>query len=629
MTIILYISFPILCFLAIPQSSRPGALAERMVFGIALHEFLLLVIGLTLGLTSHLTSQSYTILTSCAAIPLAVQSWKNGIRINPTHLFRWLWTRRGATALLLAVIMSVTFALQLGFDALYGTRHFDGLLYHIPRVVFWLQQGNFDAWPTPTWGHIGPPVGADVILGQNILLGNGWRGVGFVTCLLSVGAIACVYIAALDFRLSRWRAAIVAILFSSFPAIGLRIWSVNSDMVAAFPVLASYIALHRLRDVKFGLAIFVVLNGIAVACKPTVAPLALLLGGFALWQCRQRIFNLRSFALPCAATVMAAAFVISSYWPVYVIFADIQGGEFGRAHKVGSFIEFTQAVAMNTGHWMLEPLGYLAPIMKSTITGIAETVYRSLGAHFNELPDGWNPWPAQDISRTGLVSILLLPGLLVGLPSRARMPATILFLAGFVSLSGLLRFTPFTARYTIVLLAGYALLWGGTRFFQRGNRRWILTGIVALNVFALLGVVSIRFYVDKTKRSQPGGIFYYLSNQDRNTIAHDLTGRPLQVISGDALDALLVGPDIDFSLRHILCPSDGDCSQELRNASLISNWLAIVHNGDKVIRIDEKWQGPTGKMCSEISIPVLEDTLTKTGWHLYRHNHLVDLWNYR
>jgi hypothetical protein len=600
-----------------------------MVFGIALYELLLLFIGLTLGLTHHLTSQSYTIFTCCAAILLAGQSWRNGAPLDQSPSLRWLRTRRGAAALLLAALMVVAFTLQLGFDALYGTRHFDGLLYHIPRVIFWLQQRSFDAWPTPTWGHIGPPVGADVILGHNIMLGNGWRGVGFVTCLLSVGAIACVYIAALDFKLSRWHATMAAILFSSFPAIGLRIWSVNSDITAAFPVLASYVALHRVRNIKFGLAIFVLLNGIAGACKPTVAPLALLLGCFALWQCRQRIFNLRSFALPCAATVMAAAFMISSYWPVYVIFADIQGGEFGRAHKVGSVIEFTQAVAMNTGHWMLEPLGYLTPIMKSTITGIAETVYRSLGAHFNEFPDIWKPWPAQDISRTGLVSILLLPALLVGLPSRARMPATILFLLGFVSLSGILRFTPYTARYTVVLLAGYALLWGGTRLFQRGNRRWILTGIVALNVFVLLGVVSIRFYVDMTKRSQPGGIFYYLSNQDRNTIAHDLAGRPLQVISGDSLDALLVGPDIDFSLRHILCPSDGDCSQVLRNASLVSNWLAIVHNGDKVIRIDEKWQGPTGNMCSEISVRMLEETLTKAGWHLYRHNPLVDFWNYR
>jgi hypothetical protein len=194
LALLLYISFPLLCILAMPQSSRPGDFAERMVFGIALYEVLLLAIGLPLGLTGYLVPRNYAMLSCCAAIPLAVLSWRNGIRFSLTPLRRWLGTRGGKAALLLAVLLGCTFTLEVGFDALFGTMHYDGLWYHIPRVIFWQQQGSFDAWPTPMWGHVGLPVAADVILGQNILLGNGWRGVGFVTCLLSVGAIACVYL---------------------------------------------------------------------------------------------------------------------------------------------------------------------------------------------------------------------------------------------------------------------------------------------------------------------------------------------------------------------------------------------------------------------------------------------------
>jgi len=624
---LLYISFPLLCILAIPPASRPGAFAERIVFGIALYEFILLVIGIALGLTHHLSTQTYAAVSYCIAFVLLIQAWRNGISIDLAPALRWLRTRRGSAAFLLAAIMTIAFALQLGFDALYGTRHYDGLWYHIPRVIFWLQQRSFEAWTTPEWGHIGLPVGADVVLGQKILLGSGWRGIGFITTLLSAGAIACVYIAALDLKLTRWHAAMTAILFSSFPAIGLRIWAVNSDIAAAFPVCASFVALHRVRDVKFGLAAFVILNGIAIACKPTVAPHALLLGGIALWQCRHRIAKLRKVAMPCAAVVLAAAIVLSSYWPVYVAFSDFQGGDGGRLHKVASVTEFSHAVAMSTGHWVLEPLGYLTPFNGHRINKVAKIVYNSLGAKIIELPESWKPWPAQDVGRTGLASVLMLPALFIGLKSRALVPAIAFFLLGFISLSGMVHFQAWGGRYHVVLLAGYALLWGGTRLFLRGKSRWILTGIVALNVCALLGVVAIRFFVDKTVKSQPGGAYYYLSEEERRTIALTLSG-PLQVITSDSLDALLVGPGINYPLSYIICPADGDWDKALRNAALKSNWLAIVHKGGKTMLTGPTyWHRPGSHVCpEEVSTQVLEDALKRAGWRLYRHNQLVDLW---
>ncbi len=460
-----------------------------MVLGIALYEVLLLIIGLPLGLTHHLTSQYYVIFTWCAAIPLAAQSWKNGIRLDPAHALRWLRTRRGTAVLLLATFMAAAFALQLGFDAFYGTRHYDGLSYHIPRVMFWLDHQSFAAWTTPAWAQVGLPVGADVIL------------------------------------------------------------------------------------------------------------------------------------------VLAIAICISSYWPVYVAFSDFQGGDFGRAHKVGTVTEFTHAVAMSTGHWLLEPLGYITPFKEDWVKGVSKTVYNFLGAHLEKLPESWKPWPAQDVGRTGLTSVLLLPALLIGLSPRARKPAIAIFLLGFISLSGMVHFQAWGTRYHIVLLAGFALLWGSTRFFQRGKRRWVLTGIVTLNVCALLGVIAIRFFVDTTSKSKPGGSYYYLSEEDRHTIAGTLSGHPLQVVTNDTLDALLVGPGIDYSLSYIICPADGDWNREMRNAALKSNWLAIVHEGKtQILTGPTGWHRPGEHTCPEISTLTLENALSRSGWQLYRRTPIVDLW---
>lgn len=626
---ILYLCFPILCVLAIPPTSRPGSLALRLVGGIALYQILLFGIGTGLGLTRQLTTRNYTALTWGTALVLLALARRSSVRFRFTPPYRWLPTRRGSTALLAAILVALAWGVELTYDISFGTLHFDGLWYHIPRMMFWLQQHGFAAWSTPVWQQIGLPVGADVVLGQNVLLGNGWRGTGYVTCLLSVGAAASVYLVALDFRLSRWQAAMTTLLFCSFPGVGLRIWSVNSDIAAAFPVLASYVLLRRITDVRYGLALFLILNGLAGACKPTVAPLALLLGLAALWQCRGRIALLRSPALPLAGLLIAAGLMLASFWPVYATFGDFLGGDGGRGIKSSTGSQLSYGVAMSAGHWLLEPLGYLTPFRENDVKEAAITVYNALGARISELPPSWKPWPSQDLGRTGLASILLLPVLLACLPRRTRLPAVLLFAAGFCAASGMIVYDSYNARYIVVLLAGYALIWGAAGFFRRGRGRWMLAGLVTLNVCALLGVVSMRYYLDRTRTTQPGGSNYYISSEDRGSIARSLAGRPLLVITNESPDALLVGPDIEFSLAYLNSPADGRWEQELRRAATTSSLLALVHGGHDSLLAGPAWHRPGFHACSHpIPVQQLENALLSAGWRMYRRDRLVDLWQF-
>ena len=528
----------------------------------------------------------------------------------------------------MALLIAIIYSIELGIDALYGTKHIDGLWYHIPRIIFWRQQGNFDAWLTPVWSQIGLPLGADIVLGQKILLGGGWLGTGYVSYILSIGAIACVYVIALDLGFSRWNAAISAILFGSFPVIGLRIWSMNSDITAAFPVLASYVVLRRVRNPNLGVTFFIVLNGIALACKQTVIFQAMLLACVAFWQCRDKITKVRSISLVVAACVLSVSIVTFSFWPLYKKFGDLDGGSGGRGHKVTSFAEFNQSVGMSTCHWILEPLGYVTPIprFENNIKIISKNVYNSIGANFEVLPEMWKPWPAQDIGRSGLVSILFLPILLIGLPRKARLASSIIFLLGFIPLSGFLHSSPYFARYTIVLLAGFALIWGGTKYFQRGNKRWILICLIAINIFSLLGVVLMRFYIDKTVKSKPGGPYYYISAEDRSTISKSLNGRPLQILTSDSLDALLIGQDISYRIAYVVSPDDGDWHHEFMKASKTSNWLAVVHGGNDTIPLAANSHLPNMFFPNEISINKLEKSLHDSGWTLFKKNPLVDFW---
>ena len=185
---------------------------------------------------------------------------------------------------------------------------------------------------------------------------------------------------------------------------------------------------------------------------------------------------------------------------------------------------------------------------------------------------------------------------------------------------------PTSGRFTVVLLAGYAVLWGRTRLFLKGRRRWILTGLVALNIAALL-FESVLYCRNYFVQSQPGGVYYYLDNNERHIIASSLASRPLLVISGD-MDALLTGPDIDFPLQYLMCPPDGDWDHEIRAAASMSNWLAVVHNGENEVYVEAEWKRPGFRKCTDsaLTTQVLNKELSDTGWKLYKHNPRVDLW---
>jgi hypothetical protein len=625
---VLYLLFPLLCIGAIDSRGRRSPLAERVVFGLALYEFLLFAIGMTLGMLGQLTPGTYVALTVGTALGLLVKTVRNGgCGIDVRTLQCWMRTRRGMVAILIAALVAATFSMEMVFDFFHGTQHYDGLWYHIPRMIFWRQQGSFGAWATPVWAQIGLPVGAEVVLGQKVFLGGGWAGVGLVTGVLSVGAAFCVYLGGLDLGLTRWSALMAALLFSSFPVIGERYWTVSSDMVAAFPILAAYVALNRMRDHRFAVASFILLNCIAVACKPTVAPHALVLGLVALWRCRQRVRSI-SPLLTIAAGAVGVFVVLASYWPVHGAFHDFQGGEKGRGHKVASAGEFAQAVSLNTAHWILDPLGYTAEA-GLTPKGQVERFYRSFGATFTGLPDGWMPSPNQDVGRTGLAAVIFLPLLVVGLPRRSRLLAGALMVLAFVAGSGMVHFQPWAARYTIVLLAGYSLIWCGTRFFRRGSWRWILVLVVGANVGALLGVTTLIVYRAHAGHSAASGYYNYVSAPDRHLLATDLGERPLLVVASESLDALLVGPAIDYKMQYVVCPSDGDWSKAFQMAANHSKWLAVVHRGRRSMVAGPDYSREGQRRCSEIPISEIEKALISAGWARYRQSDQVNLWAWR
>lgn len=481
----LYIFLPLLCVAATPPTLRAS---ERLVFGIASYELLIVGLGVTLGTARQLTPVIYGAGSMLAALLLAfviVRRRKlphGGVR--SARLMRWLTTRRGLFAALVATVVVAMFVLQVALDVVVGSLHWDGIWYHLPRVLAWRQQSHFDTWEGAGWPELGHPVAADLALGTKILLGLSVHGVAYVSLILTIGAIAAVYAIGRDLKLSRWSSVMAAMLFASFPVVGNRVAASSSDIAAALPVLAGYLALVRLRRLEHAWAAFVLLAATGVACKLSIVPFVVLLALGASYR-RSCVVSLAWACKPLPLSTMAAGFllVMASYLPVYEAFGDFTGGETGREHRVQSASDVGIALGASSLHWIFEPFGYVPHHARPTaVTDAINAAYEGAGVERDQVPR-WHPNPTPDTASTGALLGLLVPVAFLALPrGRARGVAAVLWGVGYVALFGPIRAQPFAGRFAVVLFAGLAIVWAAGRL----GRSRAFMAIMALNVALML-----------------------------------------------------------------------------------------------------------------------------------------------
>jgi hypothetical protein len=629
--LLLYLALPIVSILAASGSGR-AALGHRIVNGLVLYETLLLGTGLVLGHVGALRPTPYAAAHVCLLGALGVLAWRrraaSRARVGWPDIRRWILTRRGAAAAALAAAVLLLFGIQVAADAVLGTRQWDALGYHLPRSMIWSGQGSLEPFPTPSWHQLGLPVGANLVLGSKIFLGLGWAGAAWVNALLTLGAVTSVFLVGLDLGLGRWRAALAALLFASFPAVGERVSSVSSDMAATFPVLAGYLAWTRARDSTQGLGLFLLLAGVGVACKPTVAPFVLLLGAVAAhraWISGWRPRPSWSVALGAAC---ALALTAGSFWPVYEAFGSLVGGPAGEAHAVRDATGFVRSVLVNAVNWALEPLGYVPDAFRSWMPEVVRTVYAPLGVRFeaDRLPASvidWAPWPSPDSGRTGALSVVLLAAFAPSFPRKVRRIGLPLFALAFVAVSGMFTHQPYSGRFTLTLLAGYALLWTSSGVFARpACRRW-LAAITACNLAAALAVTCHLTRRD-FRLSADGGTFDLLDERARLAVKDRLGGAPLWLLSAGSLDALVPGPEVAFPFRYLVCPADGDWPAAIARATAESPGVALLHvNEDDVTAAPPSPRGPP---CPPLAVERAREALKLSGLARHAAHPSLEIW---
>ncbi len=122
----------------------------------------------------------------------------------------------------------------------------DTLMYHLPRIVFWMKQGGIGAIPNAGTSLVAHPPGAEIVQGTTMLLSGGDRWTWLLQWVAGGAAGLGAAGVARRIGVDRRGAVFAALVFMTFPVVAVQASTAYNDVaVAAVLVAACYFALGR------------------------------------------------------------------------------------------------------------------------------------------------------------------------------------------------------------------------------------------------------------------------------------------------------------------------------------------------------------------------------------------------
>jgi hypothetical protein len=604
----LHVFLPILFILSFGRFRPSKGLPWVILSGLICYQLSLFVLTMTLG-HAHLLNQS---LFRAGVLAIAATTTICSI-IAARHMFsdilkvryrpNWLDLPVSAGA----ILSGLSLYFQSVRDWSVGPDHFDSLGYHITRALLWFDQGNFMAWRTANWHHIGLPLGGDAELQPLIFLGCGWLGDAWTGLVDAIGAAVAIYLIIKSYGGNGRAALMGALAFLSFPTVGLRVTEVNTDMAAAFPVLAGIALFLTSASLTLGTFVYISLIGLGVAAKGYVLFAALPIT-LALIVTRWReLPRLTSFITPIlTGCAVASACFLLSYLPVYDAFGSFYGGESGqRLSSYGRPIkEILLTTIANVMTWTFEPLIVIPQNKRELVFELLRLrqLYELVG-----LNTRWFPQLHSGENRTGIFMLLLLPWLLRAIKKGWRLAVCILFVAIFCSVTSPMSLNLGAARFALLSSAMFAILWGA-----RATKSPFLVALFVLASHWISYDYLVRNGINKWLP------LYSESIEPYRNVSAIRDGQPLLIFSrGLALDALASGRLGTWRFAYIDCPPPGMSYRDwLDSLKQQSHWIGVELE-TRSARYGPLFSSKLGPVCPEITNDRLRSELEAAGWRYY------------
>lgn len=182
--------------------------------------------------------------------------------------------------------------------------NYDGMQYHLPRALTYLQQGSLDAYTTPDLRETAFPANSEILILWQLALWPAEATAGLVQLLAWAASGAAIFGIGRQLGSSAPASALAALAFMSFPAVLLQASTTQNDLLTACFLLCAlfFTAEAGAAPAPGAQALLAGLSlGLAVGTKATAL---FALPGFALWALawldRDRVKRLLRLGAACA-----------------------------------------------------------------------------------------------------------------------------------------------------------------------------------------------------------------------------------------------------------------------------------------------------------------------------------------
>lgn len=605
---VLTVLLPFLFVLSFARSIPQRGFAWVVLAGITSHQVSIFVLTMVLGHLEVLRALPYRSGFLCL---LVVTAWfaLRGLPTLGRALLEIRYRPQWADPLIGAacIVSALSFYFQWVNDWSVGPVHFDSVGYHITRALLWFDQGKFDAWRTANWHHVGLPLGGDAELQPTIFLGCGWLGAAWVGMVDTIGAAVALYIIQIAYGISVRGALLGSLGFLSFPTVGLRINEVNTDMAAAFPVLAGVALFLSSRSLSHGMFLYFSLVGLGMAAKGYVLFAAIPISIVLFFPRLRELWRSPGIVgFSFLGVALASAFFLLSYGPVYAAFGNFHGGETGQ--RLSAYGHPLKEVALTTlTHivtWTFEPLMIVPNDQRDAVFSFLKLkeLYDWLG-----VSPRWFPQLHSGENRTGIFPLVLLPWLLMAVERGYRTLVLVVFAALFCSVTSPMSLNLGAARFALLSSAFFAILWGA-----RAARSTILVGLLVL----ASSWVSLEYL-------KQNGISKWVPRyteeiEPYRKVGEAMAGEPLLIFSrGLATEAFASGRHGRWRFAYIDCPPQGMSYRDwLVSLKQRSHWIGVELDSP-ASRFGPLFTSNLGPACPEVTNTRLRQELEDAGWKYY------------
>ena len=400
---------------------------------------------------------------------------------------------------LVAIILIVVFALiTLIAWLVFPNLVYDGLVFHLPRVFFWMQNESVHNFPTPVARQLyTAPFNAFSIL-QLYVLSNGSDYFLWLPQWFSyVGSIVISGLIAKELGLERKWQIISALLAATIPISILQAGTVQNDLMTALWVATtSYYVLRFIKDKQnekwFELGVMIGLSvGLALLTKissaPSLLPLAMLVLAFKLRTVKLLSFVRTSTVVFICIILMCLGFYVRNAIDLEGDFLASNAPEIEMIRVEAALPIRYRAVLITKN--VLYHFGSPSEELSSTVDSIVNLVARTLrvpidservGLHDFSTHNNWRsmsqePNPQHFLLLFYAVFINLMYFIkqkrgLMSSEQNVHLAYLIVCLASLILTSGNFLFTPSTGRHLLIpLLISIPLITLSLRLLVQGN----------------------------------------------------------------------------------------------------------------------------------------------------------------